>query len=152
LPDESPEIDVPLVDWPTEFSAYVQVDSGASFFWAAFLDFDPGNASNNVFVFHTATALPGGGPVNVSFRFPPEPDGFCHRIDLVVADTLGAAGGPTVPSYFHTPAGALGGDVVTWWYTGGLGLGACSPYGGPLPDGGFPLPDASSDSPPPVPE
>lgn len=152
LPDESPAVDVPLVDWPAGFSAYVQVDPGAPFYWAAFLDFDPGNPASAVYIFHLASALPGGGPVNVYFSFAPQPDGLCHRIDLVVGDTFGSPGLPTTPSSFHTPTGANGGDVVTWWYTGGLGLAACSPYGGPLPDGGFPLPDASSDSPPPVPE
>jgi hypothetical protein len=151
LPDEDPEVDVPLVDWPTEFSAYVQVDPGAPFYWAVFVDFDPGNPAGRPYVFHPASAPPGGGPINVFFSVPPQPDGFCHRFDLVVGDAFGTVGSPMAPSYFYTPTGALGGDVVTWWYTGGLGLAACSPYGGPLPDGGFPIPDASSDSPPPVP-
>lgn len=152
LPDESPEVDVPLVDWPAEFTAYVQVDPGAPFYWAAFLDFDPDNSSSGVFVFRTVPALAGGGPVNVSFSFTPQLDGLCHRIDLVVGDELGSTGGPATPSYFHTPTGVLGGDVVTWWYTGGLSLSACNPYGGALPDGGFLFQDSPSDSLPPVPE
>jgi hypothetical protein len=154
LPNETPPIDVPLVYWPADdlFSAYVDVDPGASFAWAAFEDYNPSAAFSGPFRTAPGSALPGGGPVPVSFILSQPPDdGLCHRIDLVVADMFGP-GVPTDPSFFHTPTGSYGGDVVTWWYTGGLGIANCSPYGGALPDGGYPLPDASSDSPPPVPE
>jgi hypothetical protein len=152
LPDEMPPVDVPLVDWPADdrFIAYVDVDPGASFVWAAFFDYDP--TSGGVFQTAPGSALPGGGPVPVTFiREQPPNDGLCHRIDLVVADMFGP-GAPADPTFFHTPTGSYGGDVATWWYTGGIGFANCSPYGGALPDGGYPLPDASSDSPPPVPE
>src|SRR5580658_3156245 len=41
LPNESPEVDVPLVQWPAQFTVYVEVDPGQSFVWAPFLDYDP---------------------------------------------------------------------------------------------------------------
>jgi hypothetical protein len=153
LPNETPPVDVPLVFWPADdlFIVYVDVDPGASFEWAAFEDYNPSVASSIPFYKGSGAALPGGGPVAVSFILGQPPnDGLCHRIDLVVADMFGP--GAPDPSFFHTPTGDYGGDVVTWWYTGGLGIANCSPYGGALPDGGYPLPDASSDSPPPVPE
>lgn len=154
LPNETPPVDVPLVTWPLPpFIAYVDVDPGASFEWAAFMDFNPSDPTDASHIIQRASqsAAPGGGPVQVSFTPVLSPnDGLCHRIDLVVADTFGL---PTIPNYYHMPAGDYGGDVVTWWYTGGLGLADCSPYdAGPLPDGGYPIPEASTDSPPPVPE
>ena len=159
LPDEDPPVDVPLVDWPPDgtFIAQLDVDPGSSYTWAALLDYDPSNPSTpldkTIVGYSPPQVAPAGGPFNISFSAGPMPvDGLCHRIDLVVANAFGQ-NGPLSPSYFRSPApdAGLGGDVVTWWYTGGLSFGACSPYGGPLPDGGFPL-DAASDSLPPVPE
>jgi hypothetical protein len=153
--DEVVPADVPLVDWPADgtFLANVDVDPNTSFTWAAFLDYDPGNpAADSPFDSRVSVpAPPGGGPAQVSFHHAaPVPDGLCHRVDLVVADLFGR-GGPISPSYFYSPEGT-GGDMVTWWYTGGLAFSDCSPYAGALPEGGFPPPDAPSDSPPPVPE
>jgi hypothetical protein len=165
LPDEDPPVDVPLVDWPTDgtFIAQVDVDPGSPFTWAAFLDYDPSDPTDlvhpNPIGYGPPVLAVGGGPISISFTtflggvMPA--DGFCHRIDLVVANAFGQNGlSPSTPQYFRSPSpdAGLGGDVVTWWYTGGLPFGTCSPYGGPLPDGGFPFPDAPSDSLPPVPE
>jgi hypothetical protein len=147
-----PRADIPLVEWPIDgFLANVQVDPNRLFDWAAFLDYDPGNPVVAPFDGLTSVPAPaGGGIVQVAFTTQKPIDDVCHRIDLVVADSY-ALSGPLTPSYFYSPEG-LGGDMVTWWYTGGLGFGDCSPYGGALPEGGFPSPDAPSDSPPPVPE
>jgi len=156
LPDESPEVDVPMVVWPSVFIANVDVDPGQVFSWAAFYDYDPGNPTYP-FDRNSVSAPSGGGPANISFSHLPPTDGLCHRIDLVVADAFDQSGAPS-PTSFRSPAPSdgggdvLGGDVATWWYTGGLVFGNCSPFGGALPDGGFPFPDAPSDSPPPVPE
>jgi hypothetical protein len=156
LPDEVPEVDVPMVMWPKLFIANVDVDPGQVFSWAAFIDYDPGNPTYP-FDGNSVPAPPGGGPANVSFARAMPTDGLCHRIDLVVADAFDRSGAPS-PTSYRSPApedaggDVVGGDVATWWYTGGLVFGNCSPYGGALPDGGFPFPDAPSDSPPPVPE
>jgi hypothetical protein len=158
LPDEVPEVDVPMVMWPQLFVAYVDVDPGQVFSWAAFLDYDPGNPTYPFYRKDSMPAPPGGGPATVSFSQPMPPDGLCHRIDLVVADAFNDQSGELSPTSYRSPAPSdaggdvLGGDVATWWYTGGLVFGNCSPFGGALPDGGFPFPDAPSDSPPPVPE
>src|SRR5208283_231282 len=39
LPDEVPAVDVPLLDWPRDgtFIAYLDVDPGSPYTWAAFL-------------------------------------------------------------------------------------------------------------------
>src|SRR5271155_2792943 len=84
LPNEAPPIDVPLVDWPADdlFVAYVDVDPGASFEWAAFEDYNP-SAGSSIPYFYKGSggAQPGGGPVSVTFT-PGQPpnDGLCHRI------------------------------------------------------------------------
>jgi hypothetical protein len=150
LPNESPEVDVPLVQWPAQFTVYVEVDPGQSFVWAPFLDYDPVVNPNPAVPPRTEPAQLGDQPVNVFFSLAMPLDGLCHRIDLLVADAFGQSG-QFSPTYFHTPSpeAGVGGDIVTWWYTGGLGLGDCSRFGGPLPEGGFPF-DAPSDSPPPV--
>ncbi len=162
LPDEVPAVDVPLVDWPTDgtFSAYLDVDPGSPYTWAAFLDYDPSDPTDpfhrNPIAYGPPAPAVGGGPISISFSETMPSDGLCHRIDLVVANAFGQNGSvsPSTPQYFRSPSpdAGLGGDVVTWWYTGGLPFGACNPYGGALPDGGFPFPDAPSDSLPPVPE
>jgi hypothetical protein len=153
LPDESPEIDVPMVEWPSLFIANVEIDPGQSFVWGPFLDYDPIANPNPAISPVTVPPQLGDQPVNVSFSLAMPPDGLCHRIDLLVADAFGRSG-PFSLNYFHTPSpeAGVGGDIVTWWYTGGLGLGDCSSlFGGSLPEGGFPF-DAPTDSPPPVPE
>jgi hypothetical protein len=158
LPDEVPAVDVPLVDWPPDgtFIAQLDVDPGSSFTWAAFLDYDPSDPTEPI-SYGPPTLAVGDGPSSIAFSVfsagTMPSAGLCHRIDLVVANALGQSG-PLTPSYFRSPSpdAGLGGDVVTWWYTGGLSFGACSPYGGPLPDAGFQFPDAPSDSPSPVPE
>ncbi len=172
--DEVPSTYAPLVEWPTDrtFIVHVQADPGTFFIWAAFFDYNPSvaTAPSNPFVnpFSLITtpkaASFDGVPVEVSFQLSPEmiettmADGLCHRIDLVVATAFAQSGIVNSPAYFYTPSptmsmgGDLGGDVVTWWYTGGLDLASCSPYGGALPDGGYPAPDAPSDGPPLVPE
>jgi hypothetical protein len=162
LPDESPPVDEPLLNWPTQgFSVWVQADPGAVFSWAAFYDYDPGVCAPcalgtcpsgcTPFDHFGVTPPADGAPVQVSFMLPPmlmPVDGLCHRVDLVVADQSASGMQP-----FYTPSpDGLGGDVATWWYTGGLGLPDCNPYVGPLPDGGYSIPEAATDSPPPVPE
>jgi hypothetical protein len=155
LPDESPPVDAPLLNWPTEgFSASVQADPGAVFSWAVFYDYDPGVCASTTCAplqENRVTAPANGSLVKVSFMLLPSMmpvDGLCHRVDLVVADQSGS----TVPPFYTPLPDGLGGDVVTWWYAGGLGLPDCTPYAGPLPDGGYSIPEAASDSPPPVPE
>jgi hypothetical protein len=155
LPDESPPVDEPLLNWPKQgFSAWVQSDPGAIFSWAVFYDYDPGVCASVVCapLQETLVSAPADGAlVQVSFMLPPAEspvDGLCHRVDLVVADKSASS----VPPFYTPSPEGLGGDVATWWYTGGLGLPDCKPYKGPLPDGGYSIPEAATDSPPPVPE
>jgi hypothetical protein len=159
LPDEVPSTFEPLVQWPIDglFIVHVQVDPGSAYAWSAFFDYDPHDPSNPFAISPSDPVQPvGGAPVEVQFTVPAEDmmmDGFCHRIDFVVAAAFSTSARPSVASFFYTPSPtSLGGDVVTWWYTGGLYQASCSPYGGALPDGGYPPPDAAPDSPPLVPE
>ncbi len=152
LPDESPEVDVPLVDWPMEFQRIRASRPRSLLLLGRLLGLRPWRPLGRAVRDSYGVRPPRRRP-RQRFLFSPTTSSTGSATGLIssLAPHFGV-GSPTMPSYFHTPTGALGGDVVTWWYTGGLGLGSCSPYGGPLPDGGFPLPDASSDSPPPVPE
>jgi hypothetical protein len=156
LPDEFPAVDVPFGEWPAlGFRVDVEIDPGQSFSWAIFEDYDSAAPTSPVLYLLSVTGEPGASVVPLSIPLPvPPDDGLCHRIDFVVAQSFAPDGAPFSgknAAQFRSPQG-LGGDVVTWWYTGGASSTSCTPYGGALPEGGFVVPEASTDSPPPVPE
>jgi hypothetical protein len=147
----TPPADRALVEWPADgqFIVLVDADPNQTFQWAWFLDF--GIAAVPPSYVHLP--LP-GGLTRVDFApGAPTADGSCHRLDFVVAPEFQG----TPPDSFHQEGEGIGsdagpgGDIITWWYTGGLRNPASCGLAVSLPEGGFPLPEAASDGPPPVP-
>ena len=151
-----PPADVPLVDWPPDGTFIVPVEPGdpelpTAFLWDVFVDYDP-SAGTSLEYFrprNPPVSAVDGGIVAVPFTLPGPFDGFCHRVEFLVADNFNSPPGGIENGdrrYDHTPD-SRGGDIVTWQYTGGAPPGGCPSYdAGALQDGTFPPDDAPSDS------
>ncbi|HSY20941.1 MAG TPA: hypothetical protein VK841_02445 [Polyangiaceae bacterium] len=110
----SPQPGVPLQEWPDGGSFVVQVASqGQSFYYDAFLDFDP--TVNPLPVDLPTPIIPTGpDPVMVPIRPIAQPDPrFCHTVAVLVAHQFNQ-------NSAHTPD-SVGGDIVTWFYDPGGG-------------------------------
>ena len=124
------------------------------FFFDVFIDFDPiAHSAPKIYpqeVLPTASTA-GGGVVVVAFDLDPaSPDldpAYCHRIEFLVAH-----GFNTNPPSPHTPD-SIGGDSVSWLYSGAGGGDGCPLYdASALGDSGWPTDAAATDGLPVVPE
>ena len=125
-----------------------------AFFFDVFIDFDPiMHAAPRIYPqeFLPTASTAGGGVVVVTFDLDPalaELDpAYCHRIEFLVAHAFNA--NPPSP---HTPD-SIGGDSVSWLYSGAGGPDGCPLYdASALGDSGWPTDVASTDTLPVVPE
>src|SRR5262249_36221704 len=130
--------------WPREFILPVDVDPRASFFWRAFLDFDPRsrviyNGSPDPITPDPASEDGGIRTLAIALA-PPKDIEACHTLEIVVAIKFDET---------HTPS-APGGDTVVWFYSPTGDLSGCPVLdasaavldGAPVPeDGGLIVPN-----------
>jgi hypothetical protein len=143
-----------MPDWPEGGLFIVPVEPGdpeqpQAFLWDVFVDYDPTTGSGEIIPHREPPPVVDGGIIDVSFRIPTASlYGFCHRVEFLVAHAFNPPpdGIPNGDNrYDHTPD-SVGGDIVTWLYTGGAPVGGCPEYdAGVLQDGGVPPADAPSD-------
>jgi len=131
-----------LREWPREFIVPVDIDPRASFFWRAFLDFDPRSRA-----IYDGSPLPvtpdpqseeGGIRMQEIDLDPPKDLAACHVLEIVVALHFEEA---------HTPS-PPGGDTVVWFYSPTGDLSGCPivDAGAAVLDGAPPPDDGSADA------
>lgn len=159
LPDSRPTIvhaslvpatDAVLTTFPKSFLVPVELaDPTATFFYAAFIDYNPLTGEGLVesprqSAFVPENQLPGrsGRIRTVEVAIPSPSDlASCYKIEIVVALRLNARDGKNA----HTPE-EPGGDIATWFYNPNGDLGGCpardagidASFGGEGGEGGLP--------------
>ena len=140
--------------WPEGGLFIVPVEPGdpehpQDFRWDVFVDYDPSTGDIEIIHPSPPPQVVDGGIIDVSFMIPTaQLLDFCHRVEFLVAHAFNPPPGG-IPNgnnrLDHTPD-SVGGDIVTWLYTGGAPAGGCPEYdAGALQDGEFPPADAPSD-------
>jgi hypothetical protein len=136
LPDSRPTIvhsslvpttNAVLTQFPREFIVPVELsDPTASFFYAAFIDYNPLTGEGLV-DFPTESPAPSsrsgftGRVRTITVAIPAPADlGSCHKIEVVIALRLN----PRDPKNAHTPD-EPGGDIATWFYNPGGDFAGC---------------------------